>query len=179
MLSYSVVICTLNRPDDLTRCIESWLEQDVPPLEVVVVHGGTGEELETHLQALLGSTPVELRYLRMAPSLVRQRNAGVELARGDVVFFADDDAVYLQGYAAAVLRCVRGRQRTYGRRRPGDCRQPGSHFTTATRLANLFLLTRLNGNGTLQASGVAGVLYGAEGAGGGRSVLGPCDVLPA
>ena len=117
-----------------------------------MVHGGSDEELETHLEALLGSTPVELRYLRMAPSLVRQRNAGVELARGDVVFFADDDAVYLDGYAAAVL-AVYGAdsERTVGGVQ-GTVANPGSHFTTATRLANLFLLTRLNGNGTLQAS---------------------------
>jgi glycosyltransferase involved in cell wall biosynthesis len=34
---------------------------------------------------------------------VRQRNIGIERAKGDVVFFADDDAVYSDGYAQAIL----------------------------------------------------------------------------
>jgi GT2 family glycosyltransferase len=153
MLSYSVVICTLERREDLSRSIGSWLSQDPLPLEIVVVHGGISEDLEQHLGRLIGGTGIALRYLRMPPSLVRQRNAGIRLARGDVVFFADDDAVYLEGYAAAVLtvyeadhdRAVGGVQ--------GTIVNFDKPVATRSGIANLFLLTRLNGKGTLQASG--------------------------
>jgi glycosyltransferase involved in cell wall biosynthesis len=153
MPSYSVVICTLERPDDLSRCIASWLQQDPLPLEIVVVHGGSSEDLEQHLQALIDGTGVALRYLRMPPSLVRQRNAGIRLARGDVVFYPDDDAVYLEGYAEAVLAVYQADRESAVGGVQGTIANPGNPAATRSRLANVFLLTRLNGNGTLQASG--------------------------
>ena len=152
MLSYSVVICTLSRRDALTRCIESWLRQDPLPIELVVVHSGTDHDLEQHLRTLLDRMPVALHYLRMPPSLVRQRNAGIALAHGDVVFFVDDDAVYLDGYAAAVLGVYDADSEGSVGGVQGTIANPGSPFATRSRVANLFLLTRLNGNGTLQAS---------------------------
>jgi glycosyltransferase involved in cell wall biosynthesis len=152
MLSYSVVICTLERPDDLSRSISSWLGQDPLPLDIVVVHGGTSEDLEQQLQALIGGTSVALRYLRMAPSLVRQRNAGIRLAQGDVVFFADDDALYLQGYAAAVLAPLQADREGAVGGVQGTIANVERQAATRSLLATIFLLTRLNGNGTLQAS---------------------------
>lgn len=103
MLTYSVVICTLDRPEDLKRCIGSWLKQEEKPLDIVVVHGRRDGLLKGELQKLLTGSGVELCYLRMPPSLVRQRNAGIQQAKGNIVFFADDDAVYLAGYARAIL----------------------------------------------------------------------------
>ena len=152
LLSYSVVICTLERRDDLLRCIDSWLRQDPLPLAIVVVHGGGSEDMEQHLQALIGGTGVALRYLHMSPSLVRQRNAGIRLAEGDVVFFADDDAVYSRGYAAAVLAVYQADREGAVGGVQGTIANPGKPVATRSRLANIFLLTRLNGNGTLQAS---------------------------
>ncbi len=103
MQTYSVVICTLDRREDLKRCITSWLNQKPLPLEIIVVHGRPEGMLGEELQKLLAGTGVELCYLRMPPALVRQRNAGLRLAKGDVVFFADDDAVYLDGYVRNIL----------------------------------------------------------------------------
>jgi GT2 family glycosyltransferase len=152
-LSYSVVICTLDRRQDLLRCFDSWLRQDPPPLEIVIVHGGPSNDLEQRLRELIDGTGVAFSYERMPPSLVRQRNAGILMARGDVVFFADDDAVYLEGYAAAVLAVYEAdREGTVGGVQ-GTIANPGNPPATRSRLANIFLLTRLNGDGTLQASG--------------------------
>ncbi|MCX5695213.1 MAG: glycosyltransferase [Candidatus Omnitrophica bacterium] len=103
MLTYSVIICTLDRAEDLKRCIASWLKQKPLPHDIVVVHGRQEGILEEELRKLLVGSAVELCYLRMPPSLVRQRNSGIRQAKGDVVFFADDDAVYLDGYAQAIL----------------------------------------------------------------------------
>ena len=117
------------------------------------MHGGAAvHDLEQHLRTLLDRMPVALHYLRMPPSLVRQRNAGIALAHGDVVFFVDDDAVYLDGYAAAVLGVYDADSEGSVGGVQGTIANPGSPFATRSRVANLFLLTRLNGNGTLQAS---------------------------
>jgi GT2 family glycosyltransferase len=152
-LSYAVVICTLDRRADLLRCTESWLRQDPTPLEIVVVHGGPSNDLEQRLQELIEGAGVAFSYSRMPPSLVRQRNVGIELARGDIVFFADDDAVYLDGYAAAVLDVYKAdRDRRVGGVQ-GTIANPGNPPATRSHLANIFLLTRLNGDGTLQLSG--------------------------
>ena len=151
MLTYSVVICTLDRREDLKRCITSWLKQRLLPLDIVVVHGRPEGMLEKDLQQWLACTGIELCYLRMAPSLVRQRNAGMKHAKGDVVFFADDDAVYLDGYAGAILDVYK--EDTNGS--IGGVQGTIDNFAPTSAisrvLTNLFLITHL-GNGTLQLS---------------------------
>jgi glycosyltransferase involved in cell wall biosynthesis len=158
MLSYSVVICTLDRQSDLRRCIESWLSQQPLPQQVVVVHGREDGALAEWLQEIVAGTTVALTYLRTAPSLVHQRNAGIDCATGDVVIFADDDAVYLEGYAKAILEAYE---------RDGDELTGGVQGTIQglrTRLASsvisrVFLLPRMGG-GTLQASGWPAFYHG-------------------
>ena len=151
MQTYSVVICTLDRREDLKRCITSWLNQKPLPLEIIVVHGRPEGMLGEELQKLLAGTGVEFCYLRMPPALVRQRNAGMRQAKGDVVFFADDDAVYLDGYAQAILDVyqmdvdgsIGGVQGTIDNYELSAAERWG--------LTRLFLLPRL-GDGTLQPS---------------------------
>jgi len=151
MLTYSVVISTLDRAEELKRCILSWLKQAPLPLDIVVVHGRPEGQLEGVLLSFLAGTGVELQYVRMRPSLVRQRNAGMKRAKGDVVFFADDDAVYSDGYAQAILDvykadtkgCVGGVQGTIENFDLG----PADKFG----LSRFFMLTCF-GDGSLQPS---------------------------
>lgn len=151
MLTYSVVICTLDRREDLKRCITSWLNQKPLPIDIIVVHGRPEGMLGEELQKLLAGSGVELCYLRMPPVLVRQRNAGMYQAQGDVVFFADDDAVYLDGYACAILNVyqtdvngsIGGVQGTIDNYELSPAERLG--------LSQLFMLPRL-GTGRLQSS---------------------------
>ena len=151
MLTYSVVICTLDRWEDLKKCIASWLKQRPLPYDIIVVHGGQEGVLEEELRKLLAGTGVELCYLRMSPSLVCQRNSGIRHAKGEVIFFADDDAVYLDGYAQAILDVyqadtaglIGGVQGTIDKIKLG--------LTDRLGLTKIFLLPCL-GNGLLQRS---------------------------
>ena len=177
-LSYSVVICTLDRRDDLLRCIDSWLRQDPPPLEIVVVHGGPSNDLEQHLQELIDRNWRRIQlsaHAAVARSPAERRH---RLARGDVVFFADDDAVYLDGYAAAVLGVYDADREGSVGGVQGTIANPGSPFATRSRLANIFLLTRLNGNGTLQASAWPAFCTARPGLAEVEVFSGPCDVVP-
>jgi GT2 family glycosyltransferase len=151
MLTYSVVICTLDRREELRNCIISWLKQRPLPLDIVVVHGRPDGTLEDTLREWLTGTSVALRYLRMPPSLVLQRNAGLKQAKGDVIFFADDDAVYHDNYAQAILDVYQTDQNGSIGGVQGTVGNKELTLAERFRLAKFFMLTRF-GNGRLQLS---------------------------
>jgi GT2 family glycosyltransferase len=71
---------------------------DPPAHEVIVVDGGEPGSAEPAASA------VGARYLHSPPGLTRQRNAGLDLAEGDVVVFVDDDTEVDPGLLAALAR---------------------------------------------------------------------------
>lgn len=152
MLTYSVVICTLDRREDLKRCIASWLKQKPLPRDIVVVHGRPEGMMEEELRELLADTGVKLCYIRMLPSLVLQRNAGIRQAKGDVIFFADDDAVYLDDYARAILDVYQADINGLVGGVQGTIDNSEARIANQSGLARFFLLP-CYGNGTLQPSG--------------------------
>ncbi|MFW6719898.1 glycosyltransferase family 2 protein [Streptomyces sp. MAR4 CNY-716] len=91
----SVVIAAYNAMPYLTRCVESVLEQSLPPeaVEVVAVDDGstdgTGAELDRFARAHPGRVRVVHQENSGGPAA--PRNAGIELARGRYVFFLDAD----------------------------------------------------------------------------------------
>jgi glycosyltransferase involved in cell wall biosynthesis len=87
----------------------------------------------------------------MAPGLVRQRNAGMGQAKGDVVFFADDDAVYRDGYARAILDVYQGDEDGSIGGVQGTIDNYEISPAERIGLSQLFMLPRL-GNGRLQPS---------------------------
>jgi glycosyltransferase involved in cell wall biosynthesis len=79
----SVVVCTHDRPDDLRRCVAALAALE-DPIETIVVDSAS-------------STPVVpfdgVHLVRLdEPGLSRARNAGLALARGELIAFVDDDA---------------------------------------------------------------------------------------
>jgi GT2 family glycosyltransferase len=102
-LAISVVICTRNRPDDLAACLASLAGQSRPADEIVVVDASDDDRSGVRVAAWHGPCPVV--YRTASPGLTRQRNRGVELARGGVLTFLDDDVVLEPGYLAAIAAC--------------------------------------------------------------------------
>jgi GT2 family glycosyltransferase len=86
-LKISIVILTMgNRPDELSRAIESTAPLRASGAELVVV--GNGGDA--------GRVPPGVATLRLAENagVAGGRNAGVQACGGDVVLFLDDDAWY-------------------------------------------------------------------------------------
>lgn len=91
-MTISVLIATYRRPAELHRCLEALSRQTLAPTEVIVV-GREGDRETQTLLAERGSTlPLKAPLVR-EPGVVAALNAGLRLARGDVVALTDDDAV--------------------------------------------------------------------------------------
>ncbi len=102
MLTTSVIIPTYHRPADLAACMHSLLYQTRLPDEIIIVDDGNlpGPPLAEACRR----RGVTCRYTRKAvPGLTESRNLGVSMARGDIVFFLDDDVVLFPDYIEKIL----------------------------------------------------------------------------
>lgn len=102
-VSASIVICTLNRPDDIRRCIGSIGRQTRLPRQVIVVDAGDLGSVRDALAGECEARGIEFVYRQAAPSTTRQRNEGAALVDADVTFFLDDDVELSDTYIERIL----------------------------------------------------------------------------
>ncbi len=93
----SVVICTRDRAQDLTRCLASLARCTPPPSEIIIVDNSPSDDsTAAALRAFPG-----VRYIREdRPGLSHARNAGVRAATGEILAFTDDDVELPQDWIA-------------------------------------------------------------------------------
>ncbi len=98
----SVVICayTEARWDGLLACVRSVQRQTTPPREIIVVIDHNPAMLGRVRKEALGVVAVDNVQL---PGASGARNAGVEVARGSIVVFIDDDAKAAPDWLAQLL----------------------------------------------------------------------------
>jgi glycosyltransferase involved in cell wall biosynthesis len=92
-LSFSFVISTRNRPQDLERCLESLTSVEYPAWDVLVVDQSELEQSDPRpvIERFIDRLP-GLTYMHMdEKGVCRARNLGLSATRGDVVFLLDDD----------------------------------------------------------------------------------------
>lgn len=94
VLSASVLIPSLNRPQVLVRCLEALGRQTCPPAEVLVVWQGEDVATRDAAQQAAARLPLAVRVLHCAErSIVAAENTALAASRGDVVLLIDDDAL--------------------------------------------------------------------------------------
>ncbi len=91
----SVVINTLNRADALEQALRSLRRLNHPDFEVIVVNGPSSDHTLQVLQKWASSIRVGSCSDR---NLSISRNVGIEMARGDLVAFIDDDDVVTENW---------------------------------------------------------------------------------
>ncbi|MDL2404153.1 glycosyltransferase family A protein [Rhizobium calliandrae] len=89
---FSLVVCTIDRFDQLERLFVSLMDQHHRDFEVILVD----QNPDDRLLELIGSfSPLfVIRHIRSAKGLSRARNNGMAAAVGDYVCFPDDDCWY-------------------------------------------------------------------------------------
>jgi len=106
--SVTIVVPTKNRPDEVARMLGSLRAQATQPLEVIVVDQST--------PAYVLEPFPQLRHVN-DPSIggiAAARNRGIDLARGDVVFFVDDDVIFESDCVAEIARTFAARPSLIG-----------------------------------------------------------------
>jgi len=101
----TAVVCTRDRPDLLGDCLQTLARQSVPPgeLEILVVDDGSATALDDVVASVsTAGMPVRL-HRQAAAGLQAARNTGIDLARGDVIAFLDDDTLVPPTWASSVL----------------------------------------------------------------------------
>jgi glycosyltransferase involved in cell wall biosynthesis len=104
----SLVVCTIGRPDDLQRLIDSLEIQAGPRVDLseweLLVVDQSGQPETGELLARQNSA-MTIRHLPMpGRGAARARNYGWSFARGELITFPDDDCHYPAGFLEQVLQ---------------------------------------------------------------------------
>jgi len=99
----TVIVPTYNRPKELEDCIVSLLKQTVKPSELIIVDDGNLESIP-HLEQLESAEIETIHVKKAIPGLTESRNKGISLAKGDIVFFFDDDVILHNEYLEEILK---------------------------------------------------------------------------
>ncbi len=95
-LTFTVLVPSYRRPQDLLRCLQGLLAGSRPPDEIVVVLRDVDRKSQRELQQWLDDNQPTVA-VRMAmvsrPGQIAAMNRGLQVASGDIVCFTDDDCV--------------------------------------------------------------------------------------
>ncbi|MEY2621499.1 MAG: hypothetical protein RIT26_1319 [Pseudomonadota bacterium] len=102
---YSLVIATLDRVEGFTALLASICAEKDLDLEIIVVDQNSDDRLADALNGLNADIP--LTHLRVHfKGVSKARNFGAQHARGQFLFFPDDDAEILPGYFKLADHCI-------------------------------------------------------------------------
>jgi GT2 family glycosyltransferase len=93
----SYIIVTMNRQEKLVECLTSVREQEYPDKQIIVVDNGSSDKTVNLIREQLPD--VELLALSSNQGVAGGRNRGVEITRGKICIFLDDDAYFIDPQA--------------------------------------------------------------------------------
>ncbi len=109
MFNISVIIPTLNRPKELRDMLNSLLKQSVPINELIIIDQSRDNLTKDEVVKLCMSDSgrhIDLHY-KSRPEisgLAQARNAGIDCAKADILFFFDDDVILEEDYIESCLK---------------------------------------------------------------------------
>jgi len=105
----SVVVCTRNRSRKLAQCGAALRAIDYPAdrWELLIVDNGSTDDTLAVARSLAQGNPVRVQVVEESrPGISAARNAGVRLARGEIVAFTDDDALPSPGWLRELVEAL-------------------------------------------------------------------------
>lgn len=103
----SVVVVNFNRAQLLAACIASLMNQDLPPLEIIVVDNGSSDSSVSWLrEQAANSHRVPIRVIENTDNrgFCAANNQGIAAARGDLVALLNNDAEAAPSWLAELAR---------------------------------------------------------------------------
>lgn len=104
----SAIVCTRNRSDRLCTAVArlaASLRKVTSTVEIVVVDNGSIDDTRAVLREAASRVEVPMRVVvESRAGLSYARNAGVTVARGDLLAFVDDDIYVAESWASEILR---------------------------------------------------------------------------
>ena len=165
-MKISVIIPTLNRPEDLKEALNSILAQKLLPHEVIIVDQSenmlTRELVESFDVANKARGISFIWHFRQEKGSARARNAGFRVSQGDIVCFTDDDVILEKDYFKAISRCFETYPQIGGITGNVEVLEPPSGFKWALRkwLLKVFQIDLFNGK--MSSSGFGFPLFHEE-----------------
>ena len=101
----SVIIPTLNRPDDMARLLPTILAQTLLPNELIIVDQSVNDATKNIVTPLSETKKeIKLNYIHDSSfnGLVKAKEIGARVANGDIVCFLDDDTTLDIDYFNAI-----------------------------------------------------------------------------
>lgn len=108
MKKISVVIPTYGRAQMVCDCVASVLAQKGVSIEVVVVDDCSPDDTGQKIKERFGSDG-RVRYIRNKKNLFQavSRNNGAKIAKGEYLFFLDDDNLLVENTVAELICCLK------------------------------------------------------------------------
>lgn len=103
-LSSALIVCTLDRPAELRRCLLSCLRSSLVPNKIVVCDASPGDQSKELVNQLADQTKFHLSWLRGPIGLTKQRNCAINSFEKlpEIIHFVDDDVELDKHYFEAL-----------------------------------------------------------------------------
>ena len=103
----SVIIPTLNRPNDLAGVVKSIFNQSYLPNELIIVDQSIGLESYNNIQDLFSKVKPSIKLIYIHDSkingLVSAKHHGVQSSSGNIISFLEDDETLSTNYLKNVV----------------------------------------------------------------------------
>jgi len=90
-MKFSLILCTLNRDEEVKELLISLSNQVYKNFEVIIVDQNKDQRITN---ILVDFSFLDIHYLQFKKGLSRSRNFGLKHAKGEIVCFPDDDCIY-------------------------------------------------------------------------------------
>lgn len=88
----SIIIPVYNAQDTLENCIDSILNQTYKDFEIILINDGSTDNSQEIIENYINKYPAVFKsYAQVNSGIAKARNKGIELSKGEYLFFIDND----------------------------------------------------------------------------------------